>query len=374
MSLESAQPPPHDPQPIPAKKRRFIGRFKRNPQPPTIEEAQKPPFTPEEQEWIDSALERTVSLDSLNIKNLPVNFDALKGNAGLVNDLKDDPITAFDISELRPPAEVSFAIPMIASVAAHKENPNIPIEMPTTQEIKAMKPWVGRVARVIGKFSPSWEIKFNRHVEKKGADAVINAGEKLASVADAFKEVDKPQEQFVKEIHRMYEGLLQPLGGYDRHKIEVRMHYFLGTMRSAVEGKTYDSHWFNKDTFPLLTKILPIVRFPTEAMTYSETVPLAASEMMSGVERFLRQEGLHVDRAPAPSRSFMRFMAEVFASGKLDEVRQALPDILSTAKRALPENGPAFSQSVNAMTENIVVLRRQGKDPKTIVDAIFPQN
>lgn len=369
------QRPPVDELPINQKgKLGFIKRHRGNARQSTVPEQQQPEHTDVQKEWIANAMERNVPLDSLNIKNLPVKFHAIDRVAGLVNKLKSSQLTPFDISQLRPPSEASFAIPMVASVAANKENPAIPVETPTADEIKKMKPWVGGVARVLGKFSPSLEWKFNKYVEKKGKDVVQNVGSKIDKVATAFEDIKRPQEQFVDEMHRLYGGLVRPQTEYDSHKIEVRMRNFLVTLRSAAQGHTYDTHWFNSEAFPLITKILPIVQFPSASVAYSASVPVVASELMSGIEQFLRNEGKNVKRAPKPSHSLPRFFAEWFRSEQLNQAEKTLPLLLRWVKFSLPEDGPAFSESVHVLTENIVVLRRQGKDPKEIVDAIFPRN
>ena len=100
---------------------------------------------------------------------------------------------------------------------------------------------------------------------------------------------------------------------------------------------------------------------------------------MKGVEEFLKNQGIRgVSSAPLPREvdlfdpfSWTRGLAETFAPERLARIEAALPQMLSQAFEALPQNGPQFTNKVYQIAENICVLKAQGKTPEEIARHIF---
>lgn len=96
---------------------------------------------------------RNVALADISIYNLPVDFAATKRLALAVNEIKETPVEQFEISQLKPPASVSAAIPWAASSIAHHYNPDIPVILPNDEEVMTIKPWLKDVSIFLGRFS-----------------------------------------------------------------------------------------------------------------------------------------------------------------------------------------------------------------------------
>ncbi len=332
--------------------------------------------------------QRTVSLDQIHVRQeIPIGWKSIAEMGRAINRLKDEPLTTDDFSELRKPPEAVYAgVPMVASVIANKRNPAIPVHLPTEAEIKAMKPWLRDASWLIGKFSQNWKRAFDRVIERIGADTVINIGEKAYTVIQDMENINSPRQQFIADIAKLYAALAKPefeesftlFGGEERVQIpiEEKIENLLEVMRLVRDG--YANLWINKTEYPLLARILTIIKFPPDSLDAS-TAGIAGAEMMRGIESFLKQQGVkNVRTAPRPKEfnllspdTWMRGLAEWFAPEKLARVQNHLPEILTHAKNALPENGPEFAQEVYTLAENVTILKQQGEDDKRIVESLF---
>lgn len=327
-----------------------------------------------------------IPLDAINIRReLPVNWDALTNLGMAVNRTKKKRVTDIDIASLEPPEAAYRGIPMVASVVANAADPEFPLSLPTDADIKAIKPWLHDVSQVIGLFSERLQGKFDKYIERRGQELVKEVGLKIHDVAQVFAHIEHPQDQLRVEIYRIYTKLLEPqyrpddslFAFFGEGDIEVtveqKINDFIHVMRAYSDGYSPEHAvpWFQKKDFPLLTKILPIVKFPPQSLDI-DTASVAGAEMMQGVEHFLRAEGFR-DIPPAPqtteydlfdlltfsSNAWNRTLAEWFKHGQLEEVRQKLPDILHYGKEALPKSGPQFTQSVYTIARNIVLSNAQ---------------
>lgn len=341
----------------------------------------------------------TIPLEAINLYHeLPINWDAIT-NLGLVaNRLKETPVTKTDISRLKPPEAAYRGIPMVASVVAHAAESTIPLTLPTDADVRAIKPWLNDVSRVIGLFSEGLQNKFHRYIERRGGEIVTEVGLKIHDVAQIFAGIEHPQEQFRDEIYRLYANLQLPqhkpddsffAGFFGEEFVEVTPEEKIGDLLHAMRfyrnrGNLSDREgWFQNKNFPLLTKILPLIKFPPDSFDI-ETASVAGAEMMQGIEFFLRHEGFrNVQPAPGATEydlldllsfnadAWKRTLAEWFKPGQLEEVRQKLPDILHYGKEALPKSGPQFAQKVYGLAKNIVFSKEQGRSDSEMAMHIF---
>lgn len=337
-----------------------------------------------EQQWP----QRSVSLDEINIRReIPIGWEAIAKMGKAINKLKDEPLTSEDLSVLKKPPESAYAgVPMVASIIANKRNPAIPVRLPTDAEVKAIKPWLSDVSWLLGKFSQNWRRAFDRFIERMGADFVVNIGERAYAMVQEMEWIENPRQQFVADIAKLYATLAKPefeesftlFGGEERVRIpiEEKIENLLEIMKLVRDGGTY--LWINKDEYPLLARILPVIKFPPDSLDEG-TTSIAGAEMMEGIEKFLKQQGIkNARRAPRPREfnllnpdTWMRGLAEWFVPEKLARVKNHLPEILTQAKDTLPESGPEFVNKVYTLTENIVIVKHQGEDNREIVESLF---
>lgn len=342
---------------------------------------------------------REVSLADVSIHRLGFNWAALKKLGIAVNQLQYTPLDTFDIQEqlrreVRP--ELYDAIPLVASAIAHHYNKRIPILKPNEAEIKAIKPMLETVAKLLSRLSLKWSDRFNRYIEKGAAEVIEDTATKVCTVVDGLGEIRRPREQFIPEIAGIYdiaatpqyaveEDLFGTLLGEPQKQVEIpierRIQRLLIDMRNIRNG--YTGEIIPQRDYPLITWLLENSGFPPHGMDTGEA-SIAGSEIMQGIEQFLKRYLRDVQRAPKPSigldlfepdtwldGNLMRGLAETFAPEKLRDVRRALPNILEHARRFLPESGPNTRRQLQELAEDILILSKKGYTGEEIARALI---
>ncbi len=314
--------------------------------------------------------------EDVNIFSLPLNWEGI-GNLGrAVGELTGN-VSTQELTDIKPPEELYPFLPMVTSVIAHNRYPEVPVKLPTAGDIAAIKPWVSRVEKVVDRFSPNLARRFRGYVQGKGQELVIDVGKKAIKTLDALENIPNPQMEFMKEMHWAYYYLAQP--SYDSN-IESKIYDFISILDSAKYGQYFaqNQHWLNPIDFPILIRLLPQLGIPPNNINANE-VSIAGSEVMQGIEVFLRQHGI-TDIPPAPSpREFdffdpdtwMRGLAETFASERLDRARDHLPFVLAHAFRAMPTDGPLLADKISGIAKSATDAYYQGVKPKDIAQAMF---
>lgn len=330
--------------------------------------------------------EREVSLSSINLRGLPIGWQSLTNLGRAINEMKDDPFERRDLADIKPPPEVYPALPMVASVIANKRNPEIPVVLPTQAEVKAIKPWLATVERFIGRFSQNWARKFGGYVERKGQQVVVDVGSRVNSIAEQVRRIENPRQQFITELTNFYNHLARPeyetvddfFGGehQEQIKIEDKIHNLLLGLRYVRDGGNH--RLYTRDKYPLLTTVLPIIKFPPDTLD-DDQASIAGAELMEGIHTFLRQQGAtHLMPVPRAQEvdlfdpgSWMRGIAETFFGEKLERVKRSLPNVLTQAHGVLPPSGPQLSDKIYSVAENICVLKAQGRPAEEIARHVF---
>lgn len=405
------------PKPIPQESKngglwgRFKSRFRKT-EIDTKATAEKPTFTPtidpseqaktdrlrieELKEFIDESKptpkwsEKEVKIDSINLRELPVNWQALINLGKAINEIKDDDIEREDLTDIKPPASIYPALPMVASVIANKRNPEIPVVLPTQEEVKAMKPYLATVEKFIGRFSENMARKFGGYIERKGAQIVVDIANQVTKFPDVARTIENPQQQFLKETTLLYQNLRRSeteegfWGETNEVKVEQKISRLLRALnefRFNNSRPDYTPRWLNSRDFPLLLKLLPRLNIPSQ-WTSEDNISkasIAGAELMSGLETFLKQQGIKgIGPAPSPREfnlldpdSWGRGFAELFAAEKLERVKKGLPNALTQAYQALPQNGPQMADKIYDIAENVCILKVQGHSPDEIAGNIF---
>lgn len=336
--------------------------------------------------------DREVDPSQLSVYKLPLEWSAFKKLGSEINKVKDpdDQVSPIDIASLKP-SENAYVflvfLPMVASVIAHRKNPDYPIQTPTDAQIKNLMPWLNRASKILDKFTPTLGSRFDRYIERRGAGAVVDIGNKLYETASAIGEIANPRDQFFSDISNMYLELATPeitreTGFFETYEtvrpIEDKIEETLTTMSYVRMGyRRHDAQMFAQK-YPLLAKIAPIAKFPPDTMDIGR-VSIAGAEMMQGIRRYLTDNGIkNVLPTPKPKEfdlfdldTYMRWFAEWFAEKKLHRVRHHLPTILNASRKCLPENGPQLANAIIQRAEDVVVLNNQGIPNKQIVDHLF---
>lgn len=348
---------------------------------------------------------RAVTLDDISIDNtLPIDFAATRRLALAVNQIKETPINQFELSQLKPPPAVYPAIPWAASAIAHHYNPDIPVIVPNEEEVVAMRPWLRDVSNFLGRFSSRWQYRFGRFVEKKAENAIDEAARNVLKRVDTVGQIDHPKARFVPELAQLYKQVTKPeyengasfdlgvalgsLFGEEsaprkvRVPIERKIANLVANLRYAKYGSPHE--WINRDSYPLLSRVVEITKFPPDTVDEGEA-GIVGSEVMSGVETFLKGQGARgISVAPRPvntfdlfdantwnSDSIMRSLAETFKPETVAAVKRSLPSILVEVQNLLPESGPAVTAAVRKLSENILILSKQGVSNAEIAVALF---
>lgn len=167
-----------------------------------------------------------------------------------------------------------------------------------------------------------------------------------------------------------------------RVPIERKVANLVLNLKFAKKGRS--DGWINRDSYPLLSRATEISKFPPDTIE-DEYAGVAGSEVMSGVEAFLKGQGVRgISAAPRPVNTFdlfdantwngdsvMRSLAETLANQKLLAVKRSLPYILTEVQHLLPESGPEAVDAIRTLSENILILSKEGVSNSEIAVALF---
>lgn len=340
------------------------------------------------------------SLESIDIRTIPLNWSAIARLGKSVNELKDEPIRIQEFAPLRSLTESLYpAIPMVASVIANRSNPEVQIMYPTDEQVKAMRPSLGVVSALIGRFSAKWQGGFDRFLERQGANKVMGAAKQAFGIVDVLEGIhyEQPRKNFVNGIEVLYTDLSQsekqPSGlfGWDEveRPIEDKILQLISEVRAARFGHGR-GRFFNSNRHPFLAKLLVTVNsvginFPNEpeevliGPNSDEKTAIAGAEVMEGIETFLEtNRRTNIPKAPKPREfdlfnpdSYNRTLAEWFKRDKLDRVKAKLPQVLNHVVECIPQSPSAVATRIYEIAEDIVTLKKQGKTDKEIAEALI---
>lgn len=345
---------------------------------------------------------RNVQLHDISLYGLPIDFTATRRLAIALNEIKETPIDQFELAQLKPPAAVHEAIPWVASAIVHHYNPEVPVITPNEDDITAIKPWLRSVSHLLGKFSPQWQYKFGRFVERRADHLLNKTAEGVLKRLDLIGIIENPQSQFVPEIESLYSRVSKPtyeedtridigeifdIFGEQRRPmvqvpIERKVLDLVVELQNTRRGSKYGL--VNRQDYPLLASVIEITQFPSDDVDI-DTAAVVGSEIMTGLEAFLKLRGIkNVRQAQSPVKtldlfntdtwttdSAMRSLAETFAMKQVLAVKRSLPSILVEVEGLLPQSGPKTVDRVRKLAEDILILRKQGVSNTEIAQALF---
>ncbi len=330
---------------------------------------------------------KQISLDSVDVHGIPIGWGSLAKLGRAIQDLAGDRLSSTDLVALKPPSGVHMFLPMVASVIAHRKNPEIPAALPTQEQIKAARPWLRTLELFLRPFSEKAAFGLGKYVERQGERIVQDIAEKIGGFADFVGTIQNPREQLLKELTLIYKHLQarqtrQDFWGEEEVPIEEKIEWFVNHLKEAkTNPRRYEdmSHWLNSHDFPVLLKVLQKLNFPSDSLD-SFKAGVAGAEFMQGIETFLRRQGVSdIGSAPQPRgfdlfdlSTWPRGIAEWFAPERLQQVKENLPSVLSLAYETLPTSGSAFRDKIYEIAENICVLHKKGHSLSDIVQSMFP--
>jgi hypothetical protein len=326
--------------------------------------------------WID----KKIDPNSINIHNLPIDFDALDELIETLAEITGKPLTENKNTNQTLPPNIQLALPTIASFIANKHNPDIPVLFPTQEEIRAAKPWLSNLEKVLRKLSPKWGDKFGVYIEKKSQQAITKANTYANNLIEQIKTIKYPKKQFITELTNLYNHLAEPkyetvLGFFEDHQevtsIEQKIYNLLSDLANIKSGKNHE--FYTKSQYPFLNIIIPMIKLPPT----TSQIRVAGTEIMEGVYTFLRQQKLP-QQIHTPQEfdqgdgTLSRELAETFSGEKLEKVKKYLPKILTLIYKALPTNGQELTDKIYEIAEGICILIAQGKSVEEIVEYLLP--
>lgn len=113
----------------------------------------------------------SITRNDLALRQIPIDWDAVKAFGRALNALRNEPITPFDIQQLKPQQEQMAVLvellPYFASVIAHHFDPRIPAVSPSAEKIEQLKPILKELKILLTDFLLSLQLVFLYLLSKK---------------------------------------------------------------------------------------------------------------------------------------------------------------------------------------------------------------
>lgn len=200
-----------------------------------------------------------------------------------------------------------------------------------------MKPWLRQVSQLFGRFSGRWQNRFGKFIEKKAETLITDAAGNILKKVDLIEEINHPKARFVPELADLYRRAAKPEymqdDGFDlgefldifsdklalqrqkRVPIEIKIAELVGALKFARTGN--QRGWINRTSYPLIARVSEISGFPSSA-TNEETAGIVGSEIMSGIGKFLKEQGVReIPRTPRPVKTFDLFDGNTWNGGSM---------------------------------------------------------
>lgn len=325
--------------------------------------------------WAD----KKIDPKSINIHTLPINFKALDELITMLEKLTGKTLIKEESTNTTLSPNIKLALPTIASFIANKHNPDIPVLLPTQEEIKTVKPWISNLEKFLRKLSPKWGDKFKVYIEKKSQQAVTKANTYADNLIEQITTIKYPQKQFITELTNLYNHLAETKyetipGFFEDHQeivgIEQKIHNLLIDLEAISHGENHE--FYTRSQYPLLITILSVVKFPS---TTNQT-NVAGIEIIEGIYTFLKQQKIPnpiytPQESSQGDKTLLRELAETFSEEKLEKVKKYLPKILTLIHQTLPISGQELTDKIYDIAEGICILNAQGKPLEEIVNHLF---
>lgn len=289
--------------------------------------------------------------------------------------LGSEPVRRVILGSLDTP-EASIGLQAVASRVARVEEPGLPkIEVPVRDVIER-RPLLRAISHSAGILADRFPLLagiksgFDKRVEESARRKVEQTADSVIDLVEALHQSENPQREFVQELAEAY--------SYLSHSAKTER------PERVIENIIWQNGQFPRENYPLL---YPFFRkllereleqsspFPAYSARVGDAIKVTP-EIQRGIYHFLKQEGVDVEPpSEKPKFSFNNFwdslwrlIAEWFFKDKLKQVEEQVPQILSSVKKLLPENGPEFAHSIYDVAKGIVTAHQNGVSNKEILD------
>ena len=205
---------------------------------------------------------------------------------------------------------------------------------------------------------------------RKGTERAYGIAGRIMRSIDAFAPIEAPKNQFLTDVGKMYETLLNP----PTKKPNDGIRHALFAMHFRQEGLSGKKEaWYNAREYPFLAGFLPGLKPVPETLKYRKRLlGVITPEVLTGVKIFLEQQGQQVASPNLPpNTSLSRRLAERYAGKKLQGLPLQVSQALDKAYSALPESSQGIANDVYALCEHITKLAGEGMDGQQITAALL---
>jgi hypothetical protein len=230
--------------------------------------------------------------------------------------------------------------PAIASVIAHKHDPEIQPIVPTADMIKEKSFGARTISKVLNFFSSDWGKRFDNFLVKKAMRRINSIATRVHYGVETISTIDKPKQKVLSEVELFYNKLSEGGNSYKDAKL------------------------------PNTMKLMSI--FDAKLPVSPRMIELGRPEILQGLQIFLKNHGVDApDHGIEPEDSRLRRLAEKFAAQRLGRVPNTVASKLEQVYGTLPEDGDDFTKSIYHLCKNIVHLSRAGHSGREITNAMM---
>jgi hypothetical protein len=261
--------------------------------------------------------------------------------------------------------------PSVAEAITSHYDETVEFVGPSAAQIKQENVMYRAISGFLGFFSDSWASSFDAFLERQARQKIINVARRVTAPLDVIASVPNPKEQFVDEVHRLYQHL-QGEATPSQQGPEERL-YHVARQMSEYSVQQPGAEAVPEEDYPLLGKALPKAGYrPARSFEKLRAIRAATPEIMQGMARFLTSQGVEVVSPELqPFRSATRRIMQRFFPKKMARLPDEVDHALQRVYRSLPEDGARFTESIKILCRRITQLSHQGVEGKTITQALL---
>jgi hypothetical protein len=230
----------------------------------------------------------------------------------------------------------------------------VEVRTPTAAEIKEKSAGLRIASRVLGWLGlGGW---FDRYLVNQARKRIFNFADRITIALETIAHVDKPNEQFVHDIHNLYQNAKRP------EDLVWLMHDLLNQQPKEASNDS-----------PLLPGLLHAAKISPHRVARKQVAIKAVSpEIMYGISQFLNKHGEKVAVAePTLFKSVTRKIIRIFAGKRLEQLPHSVEAALTHVYDVLPQDGKSFTRDIYTICNEIAELPHRSTEGARTVDAIL---
>lgn len=267
-------------------------------------------------------------------------------------------------------------LPALGGAIAQEEDPSTEVSWPTADQIKDTEGILpGPLVGIMNILPSGLSRRVDALIEHQAQSRIRGIAQVVAQPLQAIGRFDTPRTEFLDELTRLHEALVQPANRAEHGKqTAVRLRSFMGQFNlwhfsAGTKGREPEDPSLHHEQYPLLYNTLgslPGGRLGLGTLMRGHLgVRAATPEIIRGLESFLRDQGVNIptSEASAPP-SLLRTALNKYAPRLLAGIPGRVESALLQVYDLLPENGKDFKEEVLAFCRK---LNERGK--RTVVSA-----